>query len=252
MAIAGYAPYQPPRPNAMGQAIVQGASNIGSSMYQAAQIKQQKQEKLVTMALQFLPKLANDPTMLAQFTGHQDFAQILGAFNQVGLGSVFKYDAGSGAYNVNIPADIPSMEEEYSKALSKRYTPGSPEWMSGVLDYKRAGVDPYARAVATQKADADVTTPEEQAALDARDIAAGAAKNRGITDYKKAFDTEYAGALRPAAQQRKKAKARMTTKTPGFLGFGSKTSMKPGLPSQEAFQTRIARKRTQRLNYGNI
>ena len=256
MALAGYAQQPPPSPNPMGQAIVQGAQNVGNSMYQAAQIKQQKQEKLVTLAMQFLPKLANNPEMLKQFTSHPDFAQILGAFNQTGLGSVFKYDAGSGSYNVNIPADIPSMEESYTQMLNKRYTPGSPEWQSGVLDYKRAGVDPYARAIATQQADADITTPEEQAALDARKISQETAERI----KRKTYGDAYSKALSPMGPEGQQANAAYSSKLPRFQPktegwFGEKKvptdRSSKRTKAKSSYQQHLAKRTAQNLAYGN-
>lgn len=255
MALAGIIQQQAPQPNPMGQALVQGAQNIGNAAFQAAQIKQQKNEKLVTMALQFLPKLANDPTMLQQFTSHPDFAQILGAFNQVGLGSVFKYDPGSGAYNVSIPADIPSMEEEYTKMLNKRYTPGSPEWQKGVLDYKSATSDPYTRAIKTQLADAAITTPEEQAAADARKVTADTAARGQRKDYNTAFGK----AMGVASPEGLKASAAYSSKLPQFQPkregwFGEKqvptARSSKRTKAKTSYQTHLAQRTAQHLAYG--
>jgi len=102
---------QAPAPNPMGAALTSAASEIGSGLKSAYEIRNQRDQQLVTVAMQLLPRLAENPKMLKQFTDHPDFAQhILPAFNRMRLGSVFTKNP-TGDWSLNIPADPKSLDQ---------------------------------------------------------------------------------------------------------------------------------------------
>jgi len=143
---------QAPRANTMGQAITQGAANIGGSLVQAAQLRRQQNEKLVQISMPFIQRLVNDPEQMSQFTSHPDFGRILGAYKSVGLGSVFKFDPSTGSYNVSLPPQIPGLEEAFVQNVGKRLGFGTPEFGKEIEDIVRAkNLDPFTKSLlATQ------------------------------------------------------------------------------------------------------
>jgi hypothetical protein len=163
---------QAPRTSTLGAAITQSAANIGGSIVEAAKIRREQNEKLVSLTLPFLPKLANNPELMAAFTSHPDFSRILGAYNNIGLSSVFKFDPSSGSYGVNLPPHIPSVEEGFVESLGQQYAPGSPEYYKALSEaYTAKNLDPYSRAVLAQRGDEAVLTQEERLQKEARERA---------------------------------------------------------------------------------
>lgn len=163
MPLGGVIYEQNPRPNPMGAAIQQAGAAIGEGYRQGKELQRTKDQQLVTMALQFLPRMADNPDMLRQFTGHKDFGNILGAFQRTGLGSVFTRSP-QGSYTVNVPADQQTLEQMYASAVKKKMSGGFVE--DGHVDMLLSGLSAKAygsaagRILAKEGADAITDEPK--------------------------------------------------------------------------------------------
>jgi hypothetical protein len=86
--------------------------------------KKQRDETLVKLALTFLPKMNDNPKMLAQFTSHPDFAEIRGAFERTGMSSVFARDPQTGGYKINIPSEDVTLDQLLTRTVRDRIQNG--------------------------------------------------------------------------------------------------------------------------------
>lgn len=168
MGLGGVIYGQTPRPNPVGAALQQAGTTIAEGYRQGKELQRSKDQQLVTLALQFLPRMADNPSMLQKFTEHPDFGMIMGAFQRTGLGSVFSRDPQTGSYSFNVPADDKTLEQMYVGALKKKMGAGgmtSDDEMAAILsglEAKSYGGS-VARALATEgvKASTQETDPNK-------------------------------------------------------------------------------------------
>lgn len=117
MGLNGVIYEQAPRPNPMGAALQQAGTAISEGYRQGRELQRQKDQQLVALTMQFLPRFADNPQMLQTFTNHPDFGNIMGAFSRVGMGNVFMRDPGTGSYKISIPPEQKSLEQLYAQAV---------------------------------------------------------------------------------------------------------------------------------------
>lgn len=134
MALAGTIYGQAPTPNPLGAALISSAQNLGNAQVEGQKIKRQQDEQLVTLTMNFLPKLANNPDLMQQFTSHPDFGRVLGAFNRVGLGSVFPRDPKTGGYSVAIPPDTLSLDQMVGQDIQSLHPGNDPTARQARID----------------------------------------------------------------------------------------------------------------------
>lgn len=217
MAFSQVIQEQPESPNPLGQAIERSAGTIGESMVRGADYKRQQSDKLVTMTMQFLPQLMDNPQMLKQFTGHPDFGPILAAFQKSGLGNVWSRDAATGSYKVNVPKARPTtlegmfIDEIYKDP--KLTAPGANLLPTIISGMQASSMNPYARAIATAEGDDAVVTDEEATASQKAEDDA--------VKYGSPFQRGAVESLRGSPYE-----GTETAETGGFLGFGKKKGPK--------------------------
>lgn len=180
-----------PRPNPVGQALQQAAASVGQGYVNAQTIQSERDQKLVSMVMQFLPNLIENPEALANFTKNSEFGLIRGALGRTGLGSIFSYNPTSGGYDINIPRRGPQNLEdmiiraveagdmERANELTALKAAGSPS-MYGYLNPEAAAEAARQKAEATErgKRDAANAAPTANELATADNANASAAKKR--------------------------------------------------------------------------
>lgn len=219
---------QAPSPNPMGAALVSAAQDIGTGIKSAQEIRNQRDQQLVTVAMQMLPRMAENPEMLRQFTQHPDFQQhILPAFNRMKLGSVFTRDPQRNEWRLNIPPDKQSLDEILGGYVQQ-----------GKMDISEA----Y-----KLKSEASMTAYERILQQEAAKTAAGANDTKPSDAMKTLKQAEALGTPETAYDR---SHQRVTDKG-GLFGIGKKTKTVPaltevlarhGINASEHFQERGSRK----------